>query len=98
MNPTRTLEQGASGVDVRAVNQATSADAGAVGADEVRVVGARAAGLLALAPDAALDEFDDHRDGPPVLRLGHGTKPLCSRFTVGATTAGSREAPRRRGV
>ena len=56
-------------MDVRAVNQATSADAGAVGADEVRVVGARAAGLLALAPDAALDEFEDHpsRLGPDVM-------------------------------
>ena len=56
-------------MDVRAVDQATCADAGAVGADEVRVVGARAAGLLALAPDAALDEFDDHliRRRPDVL-------------------------------
>lgn len=60
-------------MDVRAVDQATCADAGAVGADEVRVVGARAAGLLALAPDAALGQFEDH---PSRLRLDALDHPL----------------------
>jgi hypothetical protein len=60
-------------MDVRAVDQATCADAGAVGADEVRVVGARAAGLLALAPDAALGQFEDH---PSRLRLDALNHPL----------------------
>lgn len=60
-------------MDVRAVDQAAGADAGAVGADDVRVVGARAAGLLAPARDAALGQFKDH---PSRLRLDALDHPL----------------------
>ena len=47
-------------MDVRAVDEAATADAAAVGEGHVGVVGARAAWLPALAPDAALGQLGDH--------------------------------------